>query len=97
MTEKQMKYKGLVTGCIAPAVWLLLMIGHWSGLWSKAPDTSWMTTYIVILMVLMLVGAAAPLWWLMTAYRRRNTLQEKPVFLIGLNLLALAISILYFF
>lgn len=87
----------MITGCIAPVVWLLLLIGQWAGLWSTPPDSSLLSTYIVVLMVLMVVGAAAPLWWLLMLYRRRSALQARPTLLIGLNLLALAVGILCFF
>ena len=97
MDEKKFRRRGIITACIAPVVWMLVMIGQWTGLWDQAPGSELLSVYIAILMVEMIVGTAAPFWWLLTWFRRRSAIQARPTLLIGLNLFALAISILYFF
>ena len=98
MNEKKFRRRGWITGGIAPVVWLLYMIGQWTGLWKQTPaQDSLLSTYVAILMVFMVAGTAAPLWWLLSEYRKKNRPGDRPIFLIGLNFLALLIGVLYFF
>ena len=95
MNRQKFLRRGWICGLVAPISCLLFILLQMAGMWESGSSLA--TVLAGILMVEMLAGTVAPFWWLLTLYRRKITALGKPVLLIGLNIFAIIISVVFFF
>ena len=95
MDERTFHRRGWICACLAPMACVLFLLGQWAGLWDTGGQGQAVLAGILIME--MLVGTAAPFWWLLTAFRRRGPAGGQPKALIGANVFALLVSLLFFF
>ena len=87
--------RGWICGLISPISCLLFILLQMAGVWES---TGMLTAVLAgILMVEMLVGTVAPFWWLLTWCRKGMAIASRPVILIGLNVFAIIVSLVFFF
>ena len=95
MERQKFLRRGWICGLMAPVICLLFILLRAAGvLESGSPFAGVLAG---ILMVEMLVATVAPVWWLLTLYRRGKTAAERPVILVGLNVFAVIVSVVFFF
>ena len=95
MNREKFLRRGWICGLISPVVCLLFILLQMIGMWESGSLLA--TVLAGILMVEMLVGTVAPFWWLLTLCRKGSALSGRPVVLMGLNVFAIVVSIVFFF
>lgn len=95
MDRQKFLRRGWICGLISPIACLLFILLQMAGVWEGGSSVT--VVLAGILMVEMIVGTVAPFWWLLTLCRRGRSVTERPVLLMGLNFLAIVISIVFFF
>ena len=87
--------RGWICGLISPVSCLLFILLQMAGVWES--DSMLTAALAGILMVEMLVGTVAPFWWLLTWFRKGMAIAQRPMILIGLNVFAVIVSVVFFF
>lgn len=95
MDREKFLRRGWVCGLISPAACVIFLLLQLAGVWESGSYVSMVLA--AILMVEMIVGTIAPFWWLLTLFRKGRTAAGKPVILMGLNFLAIVVSLVFFF
>ena len=95
MERQKFLRRGWICGLMAPVACLLFILLRETGVLESGSPFS--VVLVSILMVEMLVATAAPFWWLLTLYRRGRTATERPAILVGLNIFAIIVSVVFFF
>ena len=95
MDRQKFLRRGWICGLIAPLSCLVFILLQMAGVWESGSPVA--TVLAGILMVEMLSGTVAPFWWLLTLHRRKISTLGKPVLLIGLNIFAIVVSVVFFF
>ena len=95
MDRQKFLRRGWICGLISPIACLLFILLQMAGVWESGSPVA--VVLAGILVVEMVAGTVAPFWWLLTLYRRGKSVSERPVLLIGLNVLAIIISVVFFF
>ena len=95
MDRQKFLRRGWICGLISPIACLLFILLQMVGVWESRSPVA--VVLAGVLMVEMLVGTAAPFWWLLTLYRKGRTVSARPVLLMGLNIFAIIVSIVFFF
>ena len=95
MDRQKFLRRGWICGLISPIACLLFILLQMAGVWEGGSSVT--VVLAGILMVEMIVGTVAPFWWLLTLCRRGRSVTERSVLLMGLNFLAIVISIVFFF
>lgn len=95
MNRQKFLRRGWVCGLIAPISCLLFILLQMAGMWESGSSLA--TVLAGILMVEMLAGTVAPFWWLLTWCRKGMAIASRPVILIGLNVFAIIVSLVFFF
>lgn len=95
MDRQKFLRRGWLCGLISPVACLLFILLRMAGVWESG---SYLAVVLAgILMVEMLAGTAAPFWWLLTLRRQGTTAAGRPTLLIGLNIFAIIVSVVFFF
>lgn len=95
MERQKFLRRGWICGLMAPVVCLLFILLRAVGLLESG--RSFAAVLAGILMMEMLVATVAPFWWLLTLYRRGKTAAGRPAILVGLNVFAIIVSVVFFF
>ena len=95
MDRQKFLRRGWICGLISPVACIVFLLLQMAGVWDGG---SYIAVVLAgILMVEMLIGTIAPFWWLLTLYRKGRSVAGRPVILVGLNIFALVISLVFFF
>ena len=95
MERQKFLRRGWVCGLISPVACVIFLLLQMAGVWESG---SYIAVVLAgILMVEMLIGTIAPFWWLLTLSRKGASIAGKPTLLIGLNILAIVVSLVFFF
>ena len=95
MNKQKFLRRGWLCGLMSPIACLIFILLQMAGVWESGSTLS--VVLAGILMAEMVAGTVAPFWWLLTLSRKGASIAGKPVLLIGLNILAIVISIVFFF
>ena len=95
MERQKFLRRGWVCGLMSPAACLIFVLLQMAGVWESG---SWVAVLLAgILIVEMIAGTVAPFWWLLTLYRTGKTAAGRPVVVMGLNIFAIIVSVIFFF
>lgn len=95
MEKRKFLRRGWICGLISPVTCLVFILLQMAGLWDSG---SYLAVVLgAILMVEMIIGTAAPFWWLLKLRKKSAGVNGRPVLLIGLNVFAIVISVVFFF
>lgn len=95
MNKQKFLRRGWLCGLLAPIACLIFILLQMAGVWESGSMVS--VVLAGILMAEMVAGTVAPFWWLLTLSRKGTSIAGKPVLLIGLNIFAIVVSIVFFF
>lgn len=95
MNKQKFLRRGWLCGLMSPIACLIFILLQMAGVWESGSTLS--VVLAGILMAEMVAGTVAPFWWLLTLSRKGASIAGKPVLLIGLNIFAIVISIVFFF
>jgi len=95
MNKQKFLRRGWLCGLLAPIACLIFILLQMAGVWESGSVVS--VILAGILMAEMVAGTVAPFWWLLTLSRKGAPIAGKPVLLIGLNIFAIVVSIVFFF
>ena len=95
MNKQKFLRRGWLCGLMSPIACLIFILLQMAGVWENGSTLS--VVLAGILMAEMVAGTVAPFWWLLTLSRKGASIAGKPVLLIGLNIFAIVISIVFFF
>ena len=95
MDRQKFLRRGWICGLISPVACVIFLLLQMAGVWDGGSYAA--VVLAGILMVEMLIGTIAPFWWLLTLYRKGRSVAGRPVILVGLNIFALVISLVFFF
>lgn len=95
MERQKFLRRGWICGLMSPAACLIFVLLQMAGVWESG---SWVAVLLAgILIVEMIAGTVAPFWWLLTLYRKGKTAAGRPVVVMGLNIFAIIVSVIFFF
>lgn len=95
MERQKFLRRGWVCGLISPVACVIFLLLQMAGVWESG---SYIAVVLAgILMVEMLIGTIAPFWWLLTLYRKGRTAAGRPMILVGVNIFAIVVSLVFFF
>ncbi|MBE6961508.1 MAG: hypothetical protein E7445_03530 [Ruminococcaceae bacterium] len=95
MDRQKFLRRGWICGLISPIACLVFILLQMAGFWESGSPV--VAVLAGILMVEMVVGTVAPFWWLLTLYRKGTSVSGQPVLLMGLNVFAIIVSVVFFF
>ena len=95
MDRQKFLRRGWICGLISPIACLVFILLQMVGFWESGHSA--VVVLAGILMVEMVAGTVAPFWWLLTLYRKGRSVSERPAILLGLNMFAIVVSIVFFF
>ena len=95
MNKERFLRRGWLCGLLSPDVCLIFILLQMAGVWESGERIS--VVLACILMAEMVAGTVAPFWWLLTLSRKGASIAGKPVLLIGLNIFAIIVSLVFFF
>lgn len=95
MDRQKFLRRGWICGLISPVACVVFLLLQMAGVWESGNYAA--VVLAGILMVEMLIGTIAPFWWLLTLYRKGRTIAGRPVILVGLNIFAVIVSLVFFF
>ena len=95
MNKQKFLRRGWLCGLMSPIACLIFILLQMAGVWESGSTLS--VVLAGILMAEMVAGTVAPFWWLLTLYRKGTSVSGRPALLVGLNVFAVVVSIVFFF